>query len=361
MVFSQGSQNNSYTCVGIMSGTSLDGLDICICEFNVDIAGKWNYSILKGETIPYPNDIKTRLVQAPNLLGEHLTQFDYEYGSWIGKTVNDFILKSNESPTFVASHGHTIFHNPQNGYTLQIGKGSAISAETSIPCISDFRSSDVCRGGQGAPLVPIGDKHLFSEFDICLNLGGIANLSYDNNSKLRIAFDICPCNMQLNYLAGLLGKEFDPNGEIGKKGNINSVLLQNLNNIAYYKTDSPKSLGREWFESQILKMVIEFDCSIENKLRTTYEHIAQQITTVTNKISGNTILITGGGAKNDFLIELIRGKSNKKVIIPDEKTIDFKEALIFAFLGVLYLENQVGALKTVTGAKKDSICGCLYF
>lgn len=353
--------SSKHTCIGLMSGTSLDGLDVCLCTFDKKENGTWKYSIINATTLPYPKVISELLESAPRLNGEQLTELDYKYGHWLGKTTREFIKDIKEKPAFIASHGHTIFHNPKNGYTLQIGKGSAISAETGIPCISDFRSSDVCRGGQGAPLVPIGDKLLFSEYDICLNLGGIANLSFDNNNSERIAYDVSPCNMLLNYLSNQVGKEYDFNGEIGKQGSICNELLEKLNDLEYYKVDFPKSLGREWFELNIMTLINTPDIKLEDKLRTSYEHIANQIVKTTNKINGKNLLITGGGAKNMFLIDLIKQKSNKNVIIPDSQTIDFKEALIFAFLGVLFIEEQQSALSTVTGARTNSISGCFYY
>ncbi|MCB8964154.1 MAG: anhydro-N-acetylmuramic acid kinase [Bacteroidales bacterium] len=354
-------KKTSYTGIGVMSGTSLDGLDICLCKFTRKEPLGWDYSILKAETQAYPLELKKQLEQSPGYTGEQLTQFDYHYGHWIGNAVNQFLENTEGLPSFVASHGHTIFHNPKQGYTLQIGKGAAIAAKTGIPCVSDFRSSDVSRGGQGAPLVPIGDKLLFSEYDICLNLGGIANLSFNDNHQQRIAYDICPCNMILNYLAQLQGAEYDKDGQLGAKGSININLLNALNELDYYKTTHPKSLGREWFESNILELINNTECSIADKLRTAYEHIAHQITTVTNSTEGKNLLITGGGAKNKFLASRITEKSKKEVIIPDTLTIDFKEALIFAFLGVLHFEQSNGALTSVTGAYNDSICGCLYY
>lgn len=353
-------RQSAYTCIGLMSGTSLDGIDICLCRFKKNENNKWNHSIIKAVTLPYPTEIIERLKNAPYLNGEELTLLDYEYGHWLGKVGTKFIKETSEKPLFIASHGHTVFHNPSNGYTLQIGKGSAIATEIGIPCFSDFRSSDVCKGGQGAPLVPIGDRLLFPEYDICINLGGIANLSFDNAINERIAYDIAPCNMLLNHLAGLAGNEFDKNGEIGKSGNLITPLLNKLNDLEYYKLSSPKSLGREWFEQNVLPLTLQYGCSVEDKLRTAYEHIAQQIAISTNTIDGKKILITGGGAKNKFLVDLIKQKSTKLVVIPDTQTIDFKEALIFAFLGVLYIEQQHGALASVTGAKTSSICGCLY-
>lgn len=353
-------KKRSYSCVGLMSGTSLDGLDICLCNFTRKTNATWKYSILNAETLTYPGNIKRLLESAPNLDGEQLTALDYKYGHWLGTVTKEFIDKTNGKPLFIASHGHTIFHNPQKGYTLQIGKGSAISAETGIPCISDFRSSDVCKSGQGAPLVPIGDKLLFSEYDICVNLGGIANLSFDNNSE-RIAYDVSPCNMMLNYLANLAGKEYDANGELGKQGSVCKNLLAELNNLEYYKGNFPKSLGREWFELNVIPLISNSNIKLDDKLRTSYEHIAHQIASTTNTIEGKNMLITGGGAKNTFLIDLIKQKSNKEVIIPDSQTIDFKEALIFAFLGVLFMEQQHSALASVTGARTNSISGCFYF
>ena len=352
---------STHTCIGLMSGTSLDGLDICLCTFHKKEDGTWRYSIIKATTLPYPKVIRELLESAPRLNGEQLTELDYKYGHWLGKITKEFIQETKENPSFIASHGHTIFHNPKNGYTLQIGKGSAISTETGIPCISDFRSSDVCKSGQGAPLVPIGDKLLFSEYDICLNLGGIANLSFDNNNSERIAYDVSPCNMMLNYLSNQAGKECDFNGELGKQGKVCNNLLEKFNDLEYYKTDFPKSLGREWFELNVMPIINSSHIKLDDKLRTSYEHIANQITSTTNKIEGKNLLITGGGAKNMFLIDLIRQKSNKEVIIPDSQTIDFKEALIFAFLGVLFTEQQHSALATVTGARTNSISGCFYY
>lgn len=350
----------SATGVGAMSGTSLDGLDVCLCSFSRKSNKTWKYGIIDAFTFEYPSNVREQLENAPKLTGEQLTELDYRYGRWIGTCVKKFLCNSVQKPTFIASHGHTIFHNPLKGYTLQIGKGSAIAAEVGIPCISDFRSSDVCRGGQGAPLVPVGDKLLFSHADVCLNLGGIANLSYDNEVYQRIAYDVVPCNMLLNHLAKIQGFSFDKNGSIGKTGSINKNLLNSLNSLDYYNAVSPKSLGREWFEFNIIPLLNTSSSPMADQLRTSYEHIAQQITRVTNRIEGNTLMLTGGGTHNAFLRELIGEKSNKKLIVPDVATIDFKEALIFAFLGFLYMENQEGALSTVTGANANSICGCLY-
>lgn len=357
--FSELSNKDSLNVVGVMSGTSLDGLDICLCNFHT-FNNNWAYKIIKATTVEYDSIIKNNLSSAFQSSGNELTMLDYNYGRWIGIQVKSFLKEEVAKVDFIASHGHTIFHKPIEGYTLQIGKGSAIAVESGLPCICDFRSTDVCRNGQGAPLVPVGDKLLFSEYDICLNLGGFANLSYEFKGS-RLAFDIGPCNIILNSIVKELGIPFDKDGDFGKKGIVNENLLCKLNALDFYKKNSPKSLGREWVEDVLQPIISEFNLSTEDKLRTLYEHISIQITSATNKLSGKRILATGGGAYNSLLIHLLRSKSNQSIIIPDRDTIDFKEALIFAFLGVLYIKGKQNALASVTGAKTDSISGCLYF
>jgi len=351
--------NLSFRVIGVMSGTSLDGLDLCLCSFNFE-SGKWKYKIIKANTIPYIAELKVELSMGFTKSGSELTKLDYDYGRWIGRQVKEFVKDEEIKPDFIASHGHTIFHKPNDGYTLQIGKGSAIAVESGLPCICDFRSSDVSRSGQGAPLVPIGDKLLFAEYDICLNLGGFANLSYEKE-QTRIAFDIGPCNIILNHLAMKYGIDYDHNGELGKKGNVDSPLLNELNSLDFYQMQSPKSLGREWVEETILPIIEKSTISLEDKFRTVYEHITEQICRITNSINGTNILVTGGGTKNILLIHLLKNKSNHSIVIPDNQTIDFKESLIFAFLGVLYMIKKPGALSTVTGASEDSVSGCLYY
>lgn len=351
--------NNSFRVIGAMSGTSLDGLDLCLCLFTIQNE-RWNYRIEKAITTKYDNKLQEKLSTAINISGRELTKLDYEYGKWIGIQIKDFLKDTEFQPDFIASHGHTIFHKPSEGYTLQIGKGSAIAAEVGIPCISDFRSSDVCRNGQGAPLVPIGDRLLFSEYDICLNLGGFSNISFEKVNQ-RLAFDIGPCNIALNTLAQILGLKFDEDGELGKRGNINLPLLNELNSFEFYSQTGPKSLGREWVEEIFIPAVEKANIRVEDKLRTLYEHITDQISRITNQVVGKNMIITGGGAHNSFLIHLLRNKSNHLIVIPDDQTIDFKEALIFAFLGVLYTIKQPSSLSSVTGANRDSISGCLYY
>ncbi|RLD62689.1 MAG: anhydro-N-acetylmuramic acid kinase [Bacteroidetes bacterium] len=345
--------------ISLMSGTSLDGVDIAFCCFEL-LSQKWNYKIIEAETIPYNKEWRNKLKSANELDAFHFIELHNQFGNFLGSCINSFIDKKKiQKVDFVSSHGHTIFHQPEKNITFQLGAGASIAAKTDITTISDFRSLDVLLDGQGAPLVPIGDMLLFPEFDYCLNLGGFSNISFNENEK-RIAFDICPVNIIINYLANTLNKSFDKNGEIAKKGKLNKNLLAELNNIEYYKKPFPKSLAKEWLISDFIPIIKKFDLTVEDKLRTIYEHIAIQITNITNKKNDNSILITGGGAHNKFLIELLKQKSKNKIVIPDKDIVDFKEALIFAFLGVLRHKKIPNCLSSVTGAKFDNIGGNIY-
>jgi anhydro-N-acetylmuramic acid kinase len=275
----------------------------------------------------------------------------------LGKTANEFINTNRLEVDLVSSHGHTIFHQPQSGFTCQIGDGAAIAAECQKTVVCDFRSLDVALGGQGAPLVPIGDKLLFSNYEYCLNLGGIANISFSKNDN-HIAFDICPVNQVLNRLASEFGFEYDNGGQLAQKGKILPQLLKELNNLPYYQQSYPKSLGKEWVDSAIWPIISQYQ-GIENILCTFTEHAGIQIGDALN--NPGRALVTGGGTHNDFLIERINHYAKADIIIPDKKIIDFKEALIFAFLGLLRFEKQINTLKTATGAKKNSSGGCIYF
>ena len=344
------------TGMGIMSGTSLDGLDLAICQFSFN--KKWNFKILDAKTIPYSDNWKQKLSTADKLSGIDLINLHKEYGKLIGNTANDFIQSFAHKIDFIASHGHTVFHQPDKGLNLQIGDGNVISAITGITTISDFRSMDIALGGQGAPLVPIGDRLLFSEYDFCLNLGGFANISFESENK-RIAYDICPVNIIVNELASKTGVAFDKDGEIGKSGYVHYELLDKLNNIEFYHKRYPKSLGKEWLTSIFSPFLEDFNIPLNDKIRTLYEHISHQIT---NSItSGNAkVLITGGGAHNVFLIDLLKQKTKANIVIPTKEIIDFKEAIVFAFLGLRRLRGEINCLASVTGAKIDSCGGSMH-
>ena len=348
----------AYKVTGLMSGTSLDGVDIAFCTFNLK-NGEWIYTIEKTETIPYPADWKSRLSDLENRSALEFVKTDAEYGHYLGKIVKAFHMNHNLKPDFIASHGHTIFHQPGSKFTSQIGKGSAIAAETGVPVVCDFRSTDVALGGQGAPLVPLGDQLLFNTYTYCLNLGGFANISYGKSGK-RIAFDICPANIVLNYLASFLDKDYDENGESARKGILHQPLLEELNKLEFYHRPPPKSLGKEWVLSEVHPVLQLFSIPVEDKLRTFVEHIAEQVSRSVEPGETATLLMTGGGAFNDFLAERIREKTRVAVIIPDPLTLNFKEALIFSFLGVLCWRGEVNCLKSVTGASHNNIGGAIY-
>lgn len=348
---------NKYTVLGVMSGTSLDGLDLCVCDFiHTD---KWKFEIKKCKTVSYDSYMKERLISCSQDAAMNFVLFNNEYGRYIGNKINEFLQSESIKIDFIASHGHTIFHQPQKNMTYQLGSGTSIAAETGITCISDFRVTDVALGGQGAPLVPIGDELLFAYYDVCVNIGGFANLSYHANNK-RIAFDICPANIILNKLSQLFGKDYDDGGVIGRSGIVHKQLLEELNSIEYYHTDAPKSLGREWLEDVFEKILNKYSILEQDKMRSLYEHIGFQIAKSIEIKNDCNVLITGGGAFNTFLIENIKKYSNAIIAIPSTEVINYKEALIFGFLGVLRMENQCNCLASVTGARRDNIGGVIY-
>lgn len=349
----------SYNVIGIMSGTSLDGLDIAYCKFQEE-KRLWKFEILEAETITYPESWLSRLQKLPFSNAMEFAQTHADYGHYIGKETANFINKHKLEVDFISSHGHTIFHQPILGFTTQIGDGASIAAETGLDVICDFRSLDVALQGQGAPLVPIGDRLLFSAFDFRLNLGGFANISFEENEK-TYAFDIAPANIALNYFANKEGLAFDENGQLAAKGSPIPELLQKLNALPYYQINGSKSLGREWLETEFLPL-IESSYPVKDILSTLIQHLTYQIALVLKRSSKKTkkLLITGGGAYNSFLIDQLKGKTNCEIIIPSKSLIEFKEALIFAFLGVLRIEEQTNTLKEVTGAIGNSIGGALY-
>lgn len=343
-----------------MSGTSLDGVDIACCTFS--FKKRWTFTIEKAETVRYSGEWFKKLKDAHTLAAQQLLELDHAYGKFLGMLCKNFIKKNSiKKVDFISSHGHTIFHQPEKGFTLQIGNGNDINTVTGLPVISDFRSLDVANGGQGAPLVPIGDKHLFSDYDICLNLGGIANLSYDLK-KQRIAFDVCYVNMGLNYLTEKIGKKYDEGGELASSGELNSELLSRLN--AAYSTTQKKrpALAREFFEQKIQPLLDQEKISVPDRLRTFTESIAQQLSDVIlNSRKNATVLCTGGGSFNSFLMYRLveHCGDGATLVIPEKEIVDFKEAIVFAFLGVLRSRNQINCLKSVTGAAQDSSSGVL--
>ncbi|HWR94820.1 MAG TPA: anhydro-N-acetylmuramic acid kinase [Flavobacterium sp.] len=349
----------NYNVIGVMSGTSLDGIDLANIHFKIT-ENKWSFKILDFETIPYSKEWIEKLKSAVNFTEEKLSELNCNYTSLLANIISEFISKNKiQNLDAVCSHGHTILHQPQNGFTLQIGNLPEIAKLIGQTVVCDFRVQDVAFGGQGAPLVPIGDRILFSEFDYCLNLGGFSNVSFEKNGY-RIAFDISAVNTVLNFYANQLKIDFDDKGKIAKSGTINNDLLNELNELDYYKKTFPKSLGFETVKGIILPLIEKHKISIEDKLRTFTEHIAFQ-TKIALPTQSGSILITGGGAYNDFLIERIQFYlPEMNIIIPNKEILEYKEALIFALLGVLKLRNEINVLSSVTGANKDHSSGIIY-
>lgn len=345
---------------GLMSGTSLDGLDIAICRFRGKNEG-WSYEVLEAVTVAYPETMRKKLASVMKGTAEELAAFDAAFGAYSGEQVKKLIGQRKKKIDLIASHGHTIFHQPGKCFTTQIGNGAYIAAASGIPVVSDFRTMDVALGGQGAPLVPIGDKLLFEQYEYCLNLGGIANISFDRLGK-RIAGDICPVNIVLNALAEEKGKHYDKDGRLAAKGKPNAALLKKLNQLSFYKSKFPKSLGREWVEREVFPILHHTTISTEDKLATVCEHIALQIAATLNREKPSALLITGGGALNKYLVERIGAAcgSKIKVIVPDPLIVSYKEALIFAFLGLKRILGESNALSSVTGASRNSVGGALY-
>lgn len=341
-----------YNVIGLMSGTSLDGVDLAFVSFYYK-KKIWKYQLGECQTVPYDKKWKKYLKELHRKSVHEINDFSKKYANYLSKLLNDFIKKNKLKVDLISSHGHTILHQPDKGITLQIGDGKIINTNLNIPVVCDFRTLDVKLGGQGAPLVPVGDELLFSNYDYCLNLGGFSNFSF-NNAGLRKAYDICPVNVILNIYANKLNKEFDDEGKIAMSGFVNHKLLKELNNISYYKQLPPKSLGVEWLTTNFLPIIEKYNDSIPNVVRTLVEHISIQIS---NCIKTGQCLVTGGGAYNNFLMQRISNKSQANFVIADKKLIEYKEAMIFGFLGVLKLEKQINCLASVTGAKMNSIVG----
>jgi anhydro-N-acetylmuramic acid kinase len=349
---------NTYTVIGLMSGTSLDGLDVALCTFTKN-KNKWVYKIIEAKTFTYNKTWKEKLQHAHLLNAQEFCKLHVDFGKFSAQAIGQFLKGKKHKVDLIASHGQTIFHQPHNGFTCQIGDGAAIAALTNITTACDFRSSDVALGGQGAPLVPIGDKLLFTDYDACLNIGGISNISFIHK-KQRLAFDICPANLVFNFYANKAGMPYDKGGKLAAKGKINQTLLKKLNALSFYKNLKSKSLGREWIDEKVISPLEGESISLNDKLATAVEHSAFQTARVLNHFNTKNVLITGGGAYNKYFIERIQSYITCKLVLPDDKTIQFKEALIFAFLGVLRLRNEVNCLKQVTGASKNSCGGALY-
>jgi len=354
----------TYRVLGIMSGSSLDGLDLALCELE-EKRGRWRHAILKARTIAYPQALRERLLHVMQGSAMELAQLDADLGQFIGQASKRFLR--GEKVELIASHGHTIFHQPKLGFSTQIGSGARIAAITGITTVCDFRSADVAAGGQGAPLVPLGEKLLFPEHHAFVNLGGICNLSVRADSATHslhengriVGYDVCIGNQALNYLAQEAGMPFDRDGALARRSPFDMRLLNELNQLDFYLQLPPKSLGREWFQEEMLPIISDRSRPVGTRMRTVVEHIAWQLAKPLRLIEG-PVLVTGGGAHNRYLVERIAIHADVVVELPSKTIVDFKEALVFALLGVLRMRGEPNALASVTGAKRDTVGGAVH-
>lgn len=350
-------ENKSYHVLGVMSGTSLDGVDIAQVKFTN--GPQWSYQLGQALTLPYPQHIKKLLEKAVHLDQAELDALDETITHWFSDAINTFIARHKITDLdAVCSHGHTVKHEPQNGFTLQIGNRPELAHLTGHRVVCDFRVQDVALGGQGAPLVPIGDKLLFGSYDYCLNLGGFANVSTDREGR-RIAYDICPVNTVLNYLAEKMGLPYDKDGKIATQGVVDQQLLEILNNQEFYQRPAPKTLGIEWVH-QVIFPLIEDRKDIPVVMRTFATHVAMQLARHLKDSSDSKVLVTGGGAFNQFLMQELRSRTSAQIIIPSRELVEYKEAIVFALLGVLRMRGEVNTLSSVTGAREDHSAGKVF-
>ena len=345
-----------YKVLGVMSGTSLDGVDLALCYFNMH--KKITYEMPLAKTIAYSTHWKSRLQSAVDFSPEELTQLDLEYTKYLGGIIKIFIEENNiKDLDAVCSHGHTVLHRPDQGITLQIGNLEQISKIIKQTVVCDFRVQDLLFGGQGAPLVPLGDLLLFSQYDYCLNLGGFANVSKVSRG-VSIAYDICPVNVVMNHYAQKLARPYDSGGELAKSGNVLPDVLKLLDALPYYKLSAPKSLGVEWVHREIMPILKASQAKEVDILRTCVTHFASQIAKQFNP--GSSVLVTGGGTYNSFLLEQIKAHIDVSLVVPTKTLIEFKEALIFGLLGVLKLRDEVNCLSSVTGANHNHSSGVVF-
>jgi len=353
----------TYEIIGLMSGTSLDGLDLAFCHI-WQSGTRWKFKFKNTKSVSYPPEMQAKLRDSIFLPAEELLGFHNSYGIWLGEQSKIFVDEHDLNVEYIASHGHTTHHRPERGLTFQIGSGQHLANASGQKVICDFRTNDVALGGQGAPLVPIGDKLFFGEYDFCLNLGGIANVSFDRDGQ-RIAYDIGLANMILNHITRKNGLDYDKGGQLARRGNVNAGLLKKLNALDYYRLPYPKSTGYEWFVEKVVPLVDATNDSMENLLCTGIHHICEQIAVqakINSRKPDNSLLATGGGALNEFLIQVLQEKLGARiqVVVPDQQLIEFKEASVFALMGVLRIEGKTNVLSSVTGADRDSSSGVIF-
>ncbi len=348
--------------LGLMSGSSLDGIDIADCTFNIK-PEKVKFEINSALTLPYPKKLQSALLKAAQISTDELKLLDIKYSEWIAGKLKE-LFNGRSEISLIGIHGHTVFHKPEEGFSLQLGKGEIIHSKIGLPLVTDFRNADIKAGGQGAPLSPKGDLDLFPGYDAFLNLGGISNFSVKTSGRSIIGFDICPFNLALNELAQQKGFDYDKDGNLASQGTVIEPLLEQLNSIEFYKDKKPKSIDRIWYENTFQPIIQSFykDYKIEDIIHTVNIHQAIQIANVLNHFLGKEekILASGGGVHNRYFTELLKIKLMSKLIIPEASIADYKEAIIFAYLALLKALGMTNCIAQVTGAKRDSIGGVLF-
>ncbi len=346
-----------YRVVGCMSGTSLDGLDLAFCTFSYK--NGWLFTPGPAETISFSPERARQLAEIENASALDFSLADTDFGAWTGQQIAGFMARHQLQADFASVHGHTIFHQPQRRLTVQLGDGAATAAHAGLPVVCNFRKADLALGGQGAPLVPLGDHLLFSEYTFCLNLGGIANISFEKDGQ-RLAWDICPVNMVMNTLAARAGKPFDEGGKIAASGSVSSGLLHKLDSLAFYQQPFPRSLGKEWVLARVMPLLQQSGLGTEDQMATFARHAAGQVAK-TVKQHGHSharALVTGGGAHNSYFLHLLRQLApGVAFAVPEKNLLEFKEAQVFALLGVLRWCGQNNVLASVTGAPCNHCAG----
>ena len=365
--------SKTYYVLGLMSGSSLDGLVIAYCNITWDGDRVTHWKLLESETLPFSDKWKNRLRELPNQNGLIFAKTNTYFGHYMGGLVNEFIENYRiKELDFIASHGHTIFHDPEHRISIQIGDGAALASQTGYTTICDFRTQDVAMDGEGAPLSPLADRYMFHNYDFYLNIGGIANVSANTGNDNWVAMDCCAANQVLNLLAEELGSEFDNNGSFASRGSVNEKLLGQVSDFSYYSNPYPKSMSNGWIREKIIPLYREAECSSEDKLATACEHIAIEISNSIQDIinkegfirTSYKMLLTGGGVFNNYLVQTIHAYCNRSLdidlLMPDASIINFKEAMLMALLGVLRVEKVPNSMKAITGAKMDTINGAIH-
>ncbi len=354
---------NRMIAAGVMSGTSLDGMDMVLAEFE-KVADTWSFRVLCAKGTTYPKDLSERMHKARFLSAEELAFLEHDLSLFWAEHLNVFLSEAKEDCALIAVHGQTVFHQPEKKLTLQLADLGLIASHTGFPVVGDFRRADLALGGQGAPLVPMGDRYLFGEMAACLNLGGFANVSYFEN-KQHLAKDLTVANHLLNLLASELGMEFDMDGRLAAMGQVHQEVLSGLQRLEYFGLSGPKSLGYEWFDAEFLPLwnKLTAQLSLEDRMRTACAHIAERVASALSAVQGK-LLVTGGGAFNRVLMleiekTLPKGLSIKSLSSEEQCYIAFKEALVFAFLGVLRFRGENNIIAGITGASRDHCAGLI--